>query len=71
MCILCAEFQKEILTANQVSKLFSELLISEDTKHLDEYQKIVDNLSEGYKQQLNKEANEEFNDEFNDPFDPW
>lgn len=71
MCILCLEYQKEILTAKQVSKLFSELLIGGDTKHLEQFEEIGYNLSQDYKSKLNKEANENISIDDPDPFDPW
>lgn len=68
MCVLCLEFQKEKLNVKQISQLFSELLIGGDQKHLESYERIADNISNEYRNELNKQANDLYTEE---SFDPW
>lgn len=68
-CLFCVEIQQEKLSAEQVHKLFWELMIAGDEKHLENLEKVLDNISQPYKEKLNEQANEQVILDDPDPFD--
>lgn len=69
MCFFCKELQQEKLNIKQISKLGTELMLSGDETHIDEYIQIVRNLSQDYNERLQKEENDYEEPSDFDPFD--